>query len=526
MRASPTIRAALFVFTISLLSRTTHADFVPIALTSDSFNQDLIVEKTAPPPIVPVTTASMDTGTANTGFSWFEKGYHTLAPSSGLPTSGSVIVSDALADHSYRFAPSYKTNNAVLIDVALTNAALMLATPSKCARLSFLLASGNGAGVVRATIHHQDSTSQISTNSCPDWMTSVGEAFFASGRVDVNQFVFNSVSTTVPTMFGRDVILSNTNSPVTSVEFSYVGGAAHVAIFAVSGSTNLVDPFDPINATGFNADLVVEATATRRENLSTASSASMEGGTINADRTWYERGYYPLASNTGLPAPGSLLTNSLAPDHVFELPSSYTTNNALMLDSVLQNGTLTPTAPSACSALSFLCASGHGPVTNQCVIQHANGLSESNNLTIPDWFDNSAAAFVANGDLNLNTRMVDSVGANNPKLYSVDIPLADTASPVTNLFLIFVGGAPNSHSAIFALSGLAPQGTGVRPILSISRLPGGNLRISTSHAGQLQSTTALNGTNTVWQNDGLISTTRDVSPSPGSSAKFYRILAQ
>jgi hypothetical protein len=525
MRASPTIRAAHFFLATILFCRTTRADFVPIALTGDSFNQDLVVEKTAPPPIVPVTTASMDTGTLNTGFAWYEIGYNSLWLTTGFPTAGSVIVGDSLTDHSYRFASNYKTNNAVLIDSTLTNASLTLVTPTKCARLSFLLASGNGSGMIRATVHHQDSTSETATNSCPDWMTSVGETYLAAGRVDVTQFTFDNVATTSPNLFGRDLIVSNTNSPITSVEFSYIGGASHIAIFAISGSTNLVDTFDPINVTGFNADLVVEASAARREYLAAVTSASMDNGTANVGRTWYERGYYPVASSTGVPAPGSLLTNAVAPDHVFVMPPSYNTNNALMLDTVLQNGTLTPIAPTTCSALSFLCASGHGPVTNQCVVQHANGVSGSNNLIIVDWFDSSPAAFVANGDVNLNNRMVDSIGANNTKLFSIDIAVANTTSPVTNLLITFNGGPPNSHSIIFALSGLAPQGTGVRPILSISRLPAGNLRISTSHAGQLQSTTALN-TNTVWQNEGIISSTIDVSPSVGISAKFYRVIAQ
>lgn len=169
---------------------------------------------------------------------------------------------------------------------------------------------------------------------------------------------------------------------------------------------------------------------------------------------------------------------------------------------------------------------GHGPVTNQCVVQHANGSAQTNNLVVPDWFDPSLAAFIANGDLNLNTRMTDSVGANYPKLYSVDLPLANTASPVTNVLLSFKSGPSNSHSAIFAMSGLPVQSSGVRPTLSISRLPGGNLRIGTSQAGLLQSTTALNGTNTLWQTEGIISSTLDVSPTPAVSVKFYRVIAQ
>jgi hypothetical protein len=526
MRSSLPNQAALFLLVTAFVSGVSRADFIPIVLTSDSLNQDVVVEKTAPSPIVPVTTASMDSGITNTGFSWYEKGYHLDWPATGLPAPGSSITSANLADHNYQFATSYKSNNAILVDAMLSNSTLTLATPTPCSRLSFLLSSGNGPGNFQVIIRHQDATSETKTNSCTDWMAASSEAYLASGRVDVGAFTFDSINAQHPMLFSRDVTLFNTNSAVTSIEFGYVGGAAHNAIFAVSASTNMVDPFTPLVVTGYNTDLVVEASATRRLSLGSATSASMESGTVNAGRTWYERGYYPPAAGTGLPAAGSFVTNNFASDHVFVMPPSYTTNNVLMIDSLLDNGTLTPATPAPYAALSFLCASGHGPVTNQCVIAHANGLLETNNLIVPNWFDNSPAAFIANGDLNLNTRMTDSVGANNPKLFALDVALANTASPVTNVLLTFKGGAADSHSVFFAVSGLPAQGSGNRPALTISHLSSGNLRISTSQPGQLQSTTALNGTNTVWQNEGLILNAIDVSPVSGTSGKFYRVIGQ
>src|SRR6266498_1606128 len=126
MRSSLSRQTALFLLATTFLSGICRGDFVPIVLTSDSFNQDVVVEKTAPPPIVPVTTASMETGVTNTGFGWYERGYNLLSPGTGLGSPAWVIVSDALPDHMYQFAPSYKTNNAVLIDATFTHATLTL----------------------------------------------------------------------------------------------------------------------------------------------------------------------------------------------------------------------------------------------------------------------------------------------------------------------------------------------------------------------------------------------------------------
>src|ERR1035438_3951799 len=72
------------------------ADFLPIPLTPGSFSQDMVVEHNAPAvPNGSSTSSSMDAGTANTGFSWYEQGYDAAAPTTGLPTAGSTFASAA-----------------------------------------------------------------------------------------------------------------------------------------------------------------------------------------------------------------------------------------------------------------------------------------------------------------------------------------------------------------------------------------------------------------------------------------------
>src|SRR4029077_8578441 len=105
------------------------------------------------------TTASMDGGTGNTNFSWYERGYNVNWTSTGLPLAGSIFMND-VADHSYQMAPSYKSNNAAMIDSTLTTAALTLTTPGAYSQLSFLAAAGNGPGTVQFTVHHQNATTE------------------------------------------------------------------------------------------------------------------------------------------------------------------------------------------------------------------------------------------------------------------------------------------------------------------------------------------------------------------------------
>jgi hypothetical protein len=103
---------------------TAWAGISPIALTSGSFNQDVVVENTAPAPVIPggYTTASMDNGIGNTADSWYEEGYNSAAPGTGLPQAGSTFTSQSASNHRYTMAPSYKTNDAVLLDSTLTTA--------------------------------------------------------------------------------------------------------------------------------------------------------------------------------------------------------------------------------------------------------------------------------------------------------------------------------------------------------------------------------------------------------------------
>ena len=177
------------------------AAFSPIVITGNSFNQDIIVEKTGPSPLIPVTTASMETGLTNTGLSYYETGYNDSASSTGLPAAGSVFNSQFDSLHDFQLAPTYKTNNAVLIDSNLTSGTLTLLSPSSFAQLSFLVAAGNGGGQVQFIVRYQDSTSQTGTVSCPDWFSGLNAAWAAKGRIDVNTFVFDAVNSGHPGLF-------------------------------------------------------------------------------------------------------------------------------------------------------------------------------------------------------------------------------------------------------------------------------------------------------------------------------------
>src|ERR1051326_504836 len=256
------------IMLVLVLSNRLYADFTPIPLTSTSFNYDIVVENTAPAPLVggAYTTASMDSGIGNSGTSWYEQGYNTASPTTGLPPAGTTFTHQNASDHQYAMAPSYTANNSVMVDSTFTSARLTFVSPTSYSRLSFLESGGHNGVAFNYLVHHQDGSSESGSGSIPDWYNGASPAWTANGRIDVGTFAFSSVNGNNPRLYSLDITLANILSPVTSIDFSYISGTGHGAIMAVSGAT--VAGFSPIAVTGYNADIVVEASAPKSAVLS------------------------------------------------------------------------------------------------------------------------------------------------------------------------------------------------------------------------------------------------------------------
>ena len=453
MLISGPLRRCFLLALALILPGVVRAGFSPIMLTSASYNQDLVVESSAPAPVVAgaYTTASMDSGLGNVNTSWYEQGYNAANPTTGLPPAGSSFTSQSSADHQYTMAPSYKANNAVLLDSTCNSATLTLVTPMAYAGLSFLGSAGNSGVTFNYSVHHQDGATDTGTKSIPLWVSGSNPAWTANGRVNAGSFAFSMVNSGNPRLYSLDIMLLNATSPVTSIDFTYVSGTGHGAVMAVSGLSGAT--YAPVAVTGYNADIVVEAGAGSPGALSGVTTATMDTGTANTITTWYEAGYVPNAPTTGLPHAGSAITNLSAPDHLYVLAPSYTANNGILLYSNGPSASVTPVTSASYPALSFLVAAGNGPTTVGCTIRHADSTSETNSFVVPNWLTGSPVAFVANGRVNVGNKTISYLNSGNPRLYAVDIPLANVSSPVTNILLTWQSGSSSANCAIFAVSG-------------------------------------------------------------------------
>jgi autotransporter-associated beta strand protein len=193
-----------------------------------------------------------------------------------------------------------------------------------------------------------------------------------------------------------------------------------------------------------------------------AVNATVGGGITESDYTWFQQGLSTANPSLGLPAPGSTIVSMAQADHSYNMPPSYTANNAVLISVNVPSGTITLTAPTLCTGLSFLCTAGNGPANMNYTVHHADSTTETGSLSIPDWFGpGSAQEVMAVGArvdaLGVNFQFPGSANGftgNAPYLWSLDIPITDTASAVTSIDFSYTGGG------VASILGVSTQSTG------------------------------------------------------------------
>jgi hypothetical protein len=539
------------------------AQYQPVAIQSSSYNADIVVESNATPVIKTVTTATVDNGTNNWQNTWFEVGFDTNNPANGLPAAGSTFVAADNASYSFKMAPSYSAPNGIAIDTLVTTGTFTFTTPAAYDKLSFLGSGGNGGDVINVVVHHQDGTTEPGQFGCPDWFGGSGVAYHVGGRCNNMATLTTETDGDNPRIYFRDITLTNTTSPVTSVDLSYASGQAssHNDIMGVSGElTASPGTVVPITVTGYDYDFVVEATATVGGRVVSqimndgtnvwATSESMDGND-NTGASWYEQGYnqnnYAKNNNslphnnvnadttwTGLPHAGSYVTNATA-NHIYQMPPSYTASNAVYFNLLRTNGTITLTTPTAFSGISFLAAAGGGDQSLSIVINHQGGSSETENITIPDWYSGSApVAYIVNGRVQVPTAELQDVANNNPRLLQVDLPLTDAVNPVTSIDLVKTN-VNDARIAIFALSGATgalppvitqqPVSTKVYATTNFAFTSAASANAPITYQWQKQTNGVFGNLTDVGNISGSTTTTLHINPVGLADQTSYRLVA-
>ena len=450
------------------------ADFNPVALTPSSYTFDIVVEATTVEALPYCINVTVGNGLSLGDNTYYEQGLVARAGqvggNSGVPVHNTTFNSINNANLAFLMPPDYTTNNDLMIDSVFTSGTFAFNSATTATNLVILNTGGGGGVNIGYTVTHADASTESGTLGLLDWFSGGGTvAWGANGRITsgggYNNFNSSVVNNNAPYLYANNITVSGA-SPIVSITFTYTSGQ-HANFFAVSGNAAGTS-WTPIPVTGFNVKALVPAafplTATMDQGTNTVYNDNLA--------TWFESGFVRNVSG-GLPPSGTTFTSVTQPTHTYQM-GNYTANNAILIDTNHQIANITPVTPAAYSAFAFLTAGGNAGagMTNICILQHQDGVNETNIFLGFDWFDNNhngSIALKGNGRVNMASRTVNNVGNNYPYLFETYFLLNDVSSPVTNIVLKY-GTGPNNSSTTYVMAISATAG-GVPPVVNSGPVP-------------------------------------------------------
>ncbi len=422
------------------------AQMFPVAATG--WNRDVVIERTATPPY---SNFALSFDTFN-GWSWYENGLP--ASTKGLPQGGaflSVVDGTTLGQ-----LQPYDANNALFLDVNTTSGVLTLAPAAQVAydTMAIFASSSNGGGTGTLVITFTDtSTSASIALNAQDWfnvttnnaLNNLGRGNLAGGTVD-------DASTGNPRIYQTTidmVALGLNNRNVASIAFTkpVATGAQNTVIMGISGR-RAVNQLFPLAATGWNRDIVVEASGTAPYSSFASSFDSANNLAL------YEVGL--PGSTKGLPAGGAFNSASNSAIHAQLQP--YNAPNALFLNTAITSasGTLALNAQVPYEFLAVFASSASGGGAGTMVINFTDSTTSGViPFNAPDWFNTTTNNALINlGRSNLITNVVDDASADNPRIYQSVIDMAALGFNNRAVASItFTKPAASTSTAILAISG-------------------------------------------------------------------------
>jgi Bacterial lectin/Immunoglobulin I-set domain len=457
------------------------ADFNPIELTPNSYTERIIVPADTVQALPGCITVTAGDGLGLGDNTYYEQGLYsrpgTPGYNSGVPIHDTVFTNINNPNMLFQMPPDYTTNNDLMIDSDHPSGTFTFATPTTATNLAILCCGGGGSTVIAYTVTNSDGSTESGTLNLPDWFAGGSTvAWGANGRVTsggtYNNYNSSSVNNNPPYLYGNTITVSDA-SPVSSITLTYTSGA-HGNFFAVSGNDGA--GWKPVPVSGFNEEAIVPAANPF------PVTATMDLGTNLVDpgnnwmSTFFYQGFDRAVSVIGLPTPGTLFSSLSQPTHNYEFADN-STNDSILIDTNHQIVNITPLTPASYTALAFLTAGGNegagNIMTNLCIVEHQDGVNETNLFYGHDWFDDNypgSVALNAGGRVNLNSRNLQNIGDSDgtPHLFESYF-LLDDSSPVTNILAEYKT-APNAVCTTFVMALSGATGS-VAPIIDQGPIP-------------------------------------------------------
>jgi hypothetical protein len=130
---------------------------------------------------------------------------------------------------------------------------------------------------------------QSGTITVPDWFNGNPYIYLTQGRVNVDNGALEAVNTDNPRLYGIDIAVERTTTPITSVTLTHLEGNGHAVIFALSGTAGAVKPiFDvqPVAARAFeNTPAQLTATVSGTAPITYQWQRELNGNYVNVANT-------------------------------------------------------------------------------------------------------------------------------------------------------------------------------------------------------------------------------------------------
>ncbi|MHB8636312.1 MAG: PEP-CTERM sorting domain-containing protein [Fimbriimonadaceae bacterium] len=228
-----------WVVGVAAFAASATAGNTPLSLTG--YNFDGIADGSG-------TAAGSTTGTLDSIYDYFTKGFDAAAPTAGLPTTSFISAFNASTTFLLA-APS--GDNLLWLQQhgsGATSGTLTLAAPATFTTLAFLVTGFNGSQPTGYALNFASGTPTSGSFTSSDNFNQTGYAINGFGRVSRSNGVFDSIGSTNPRLYEIDVTLSSTDAlrtldSVTFTNNETSGTTFHdVGVFAISGASPAPEP--------------------------------------------------------------------------------------------------------------------------------------------------------------------------------------------------------------------------------------------------------------------------------------------
>jgi len=210
----------------------------------------------------------------------------------------------------------------------------------------------------------------------------------------------------------------------------------------------------PISVTGYNWDGIANGAPTNNDPPAVQASTT---GTLDGIFCYFERGFWSLDANVGLPPDGKV-TSYVDNLTRYQLRPA-TGDNLLLLRNLFNpSGTLTLVTPGSYRKIHFLVTGFNGSLPGRYTLHFSDLSSTSGSFTSPDNFNQVGWAIRGFGRVDRDNDGVFANPALNPRIYQVTVGLnaLDAMKTLTAIefFNDDVTGLNHHNVGIFGVSGV------------------------------------------------------------------------